>query len=123
MTTFKTNFGLYEWLVMPFGLMNAPSTFMRLMNYVPSSLIGRYMVVYFDDILVLKLLKDKSLYANLEKFTLCTKEGIQVDQEKVKVNQSWPTPTCVSDVQSFHGLASFYRCFLNDYNTIISPFE
>ncbi|XP_057994977.1 uncharacterized protein LOC110659821 [Hevea brasiliensis] len=146
-TAFKIKHGLYEWLVMPFGLSNAPSTFMRLMNHVLRPFIGQFVVVYFDDILVyskniddhlhhLKLLfdvlrKEKS-YANVRKCSFClerivflgfvvSSKGVEVDDEKVKAIRDWPTPKNASEVRSFHGLASFYRRFVPNLSTLAAP--
>ncbi|KAK1617422.1 hypothetical protein QYE76_022939 [Lolium multiflorum] len=146
-TAFKTKFGLYEWLVMPFGLTNAPSTFMRLMNEVLRAFIGRFVVVYFDDILiysksleehldhlraVFNALRDARLYGNLEKCTFCTNrvaflgyvvtaQGIEVDPAKIEAIESWPQPKTVTQVRSFLGLAGFYRRFVKDFGSIAAP--
>jgi len=147
-TTFKTKQGLYEWMVMPFGLSNAPSTFMRLMNHVLRKYIGLFVVVYFDDILVysktfddhmkhirvvFETLRDSKLYGKLTKCYFCKESvvflgyiissmvGVKVDEEKIKAIQDWPKPASIADVRSFHGLASFYKRFVKDFSSIVAP--
>ena len=132
---------------MPVGLTNAPSTFMRLMNEVLRAFIGRFVVVYFDDILiysksleehldhlraVFNALRDARLYGNLEKCTFCTNrvaflgyvvtaQGIEVDPAKIEAIESWPQPRTVTQVRSFLGLAGFYRRFVKDFGSIAAP--
>ena len=117
----------------PFGLIDAPSTFRRLMNHALHVFIGRFVMVYFDDILVcsknldehidhlrcvLAVLRKEKIYANLKKCSFCmdkvvflgyvvSAKGIEVDEEKVKVIKEWPTPKSITEVKSFYGLASF----------------
>ncbi|XP_020692921.1 uncharacterized protein LOC110107104 [Dendrobium catenatum] len=146
-TAFKTRDGLFEWRVMPFGLCNAPATFMRLMNEILRPALGRYCVVYFDDILVfsrsledhrdhlthiLGILREHKLYLNITKCEFATStvhflgfiissQGVHMDPQKIRAITDWPTPRSVTEVRSFVGLANFYRRFIRGFSIIIAP--
>ncbi|XP_058202674.1 uncharacterized protein LOC131317120 [Rhododendron vialii] len=143
---FKTREGLYEWLVMPFGLSNAPSTFMRMMNQALHPFIDKFVMVYFDDIIysaspelhlqhlrdVLTVLRREKLFGAVKKCVFLTdlvlflgyvvsKDGISVDESKIEAIRSWPQPKTLFDVRSFHGLAAFYRRYILHFSTIMAP--
>jgi hypothetical protein len=117
------------------------------MNQVLKPFTGSFVVVYFDDILiysrsesdhlehlrkVLLVLQQNKLYVNLTKCKFMTSsllflgfivsaDGIKVDEEKIRAIREWPTPKNVSEVRSFHGLATFYRRFVRDFSRIVAP--
>jgi hypothetical protein len=143
-TTFKMNKGLYKWLVMPFGLTNASSTFMRLMNEVLREFIGKFVIVYLDDILifsktksehlkhlaiVMRKLQQEKLLINMKRSSFMKTELIylgfvilvnelKMDPSKVEVIKNSPSPRNVFEVRSFHGLASFYQKFIRNFSGI-----
>jgi hypothetical protein len=143
-TAFSTQYGLFEYLVMSFGLTNAPTHFIYLMNSVFMLELDKFMVVFIDDILVyshnkeehaehlrivLTQLRDKQLYAKFNKCEFWLKkipflghvlsdEGISVDPTKVQEVLDWKAPTTVFEVRSFLGLAGYYRRFIPDLSKI-----
>lgn len=146
-TAFRTHQGLYEWLVMPFGLSNAPASFQSLMNQVFQSLLRKSVLVFFDDILVyspnwsmhlthleevLQLMRHHQLYAKLSKccfgFTkvdylghTISQEGVHMDKDKVKAVLDWPLPTNLKQLRGFLGLSGYYRRFIRNYASIAAP--
>ena len=146
-TAFRTRYGHYEFMVMSFGLTNAPATFMDLMNRVFKDFLDKFVIVFIDDILVyssteeehehhlrlvLQRLREHRLYA---KFSKCEfwlpqvaflghvvgKDGILVDPSKIEAVKNWPRPASVSEVRSFLGLAGYYRRFVEGFSKIAVP--
>jgi hypothetical protein len=146
-TAFVTRYGQHEFTVMPFGLINAPVYFMNLMNKVFMEELDKFVVVFIDDILVysrsaedhghhlrivLGKLRDHQLYAKFSKCEfwlqkvsflghILTTEGVAVDPEKVTVVANWKKPASVTEIQSFLGLASYYRRFIKGFYKIAKP--
>ncbi|SPC65292.1 related to pol protein [Ustilago sp. UG-2017b] len=146
-TAFGTQLGLYEYLVMPFGLANAPAHFQSFINGVFRDIIGVYVVVYLDDFLifsdteeshvkhvteVLTRLRSNRLFAKLSKCEFHTKTveflgyiikptGIEMDPEKVRTVKEWPMPESIHDIQRFLGFANFYRRFIAHFARIAKP--
>ena len=147
LTAFLTRFGLFESLVMPFGLTGAPATFQRFINDSLREYLDQFCSAYLDDILiysrtkeehvihvrkVLERLRSAGLFAKLSKcefFVTETKflglivgrDGFKMDPEKVKTILEWKTPRSVTDVLRFNGFYNFYRRFIRDYSKIVTP--
>ena len=145
-TAFRTRYGHYEFLVIPFGLTNAPTAFMDLMNRVFRPYLDQFLVVFIDDILVyskdaqehehhlrivLQTLRENQLFAKLSKCEFWLKEvsflghivsaeGIRVDLVKIEAIVNWKPPRNVTKVRSFLGLAGYYRRFVQGFSVIAS---
>ena len=146
-TAFKTKYGLYEYTVIPFGLTNAPSVFLRYVNEVLKQYIDRGVVAYIDDILiyskteeelvdltkkVLRKLLDNSLCVNAKKCVFHAREvkfvgytigqnGVKMSENKVKHILEWEAPRSFHEVQQFLGFANFHRRFIREYSSICRP--
>ncbi|PNX87148.1 retrotransposon-related protein, partial [Trifolium pratense] len=146
-TAFRTRYGHYEYLVMPFGVTNAPAIFMDYMNRIFHPFLDKFVVVFIDDILiysksreehdehlrlVLQVLREKQLYANLGKCEfwleevkflghVISKEGIAVDPSKVEAVVAWERPNTATEIRSFVGLAGYYRRFIEGFAKIVAP--
>jgi RNase H-like domain found in reverse transcriptase/Integrase zinc binding domain/Reverse transcriptase (RNA-dependent DNA polymerase)/Chromo (CHRromatin Organisation MOdifier) domain len=139
-TAFTSRWGLYEYLVMPFGLCNAPASFMRLMNEIFREFLDKTVIVYLDDVLiysktrkdhkrdlceVLEILRKHKLYAKLSKCEffkdrlkflghIISASGIQNDPDKVRIILECPKPTNITELRAFLGLVNFHRRFIKD---------
>ena len=145
-TAFRTRYGCYEFLVMPFGSTNASAAFMDLMNRVFLPYLDHFVVVFIDDILVysidaqehehhlrivLQTLRENQLFAKLSKCDFWLKEvsflghivsveGIRVDPVKIEAIVNWKPPRNVTEVRSFLSLAGYYRRFVQGFSVIAS---
>ena len=146
-TAFRTSEGLFEGTVMSFGLTNAPATFQRLMNEVFREHLGKFVLIYLDDImihsngtgehlkhleLILQKLREHGLYA---KFSKCffglkeipwlghiiSKDGVRPDPAKTKIIAEWLRPTTVKEVQSFLDFANWFRQYMQGYSQRTFP--
>ena len=146
-TAFRTQNGHYEFLVMFFGMTNAPATFMTLMNDVLHPFLDKFVIVYLDDILiyskndeehahhlelVFEALCTNKLFANPKKCKfyrdevnflghVVSADGIRLDPKKVQAVRDWPTPRTVSEVRQFMGLVNYFHSFLKDLAKIATP--
>lgn len=146
-TTFRTHEGHYEFLVMPFGLTNVPSTFQAIMNSTLSKYLRKFVVVFFDDILIYSMEEDEHLshlatvlgcllknefYVKLSKCQFCKRNieylghiiedgKIQADAKKIEAMVQWPIPKTLKQLRGFMGLTGYYRRFIKGYADIATP--
>ncbi|KAI1003906.1 hypothetical protein K3495_g4304 [Podosphaera aphanis] len=132
-TAFIIRFGLYEFLVIPFGLCNAPASFQHYINHVLGDLLDKTYTAYLDDVLIYSATKNKhrdhidinkcDFEATRTKYLglIITSEGIEMDPKKVNAITSWEPPKSIKDLQGFLGFANFSRRFVQNFSMITQP--
>nr|GEY01672.1 putative reverse transcriptase domain-containing protein [Tanacetum cinerariifolium] len=123
-TAFKTRYGHYEFQVVPFGLTNASTVFMDLMNQVCKPYLDKFVIMFIDDILIYTKIKEehkehlKLIMELLKKEEL---EGVYVDPTKIKSIKDWASPKTTTEIHQFLGLAGYYRRFIEEFSKISRP--
>ncbi|GJX62675.1 putative reverse transcriptase domain-containing protein [Tanacetum coccineum] len=120
-TAFKTRYGHYEFQVMPFGLMNAPTVFMDLMNRVCKPYLDKFVIIFIDDILIYSRNKkeyEEHLKAILELLKKEEFQGIHVDPAKIKSIKDWASSKTPTEIRQFLGLDGYYRRFIKGFSKI-----
>ncbi|KAL8121526.1 hypothetical protein AgCh_018308 [Apium graveolens] len=123
-TTFRTRYGHYEFLVMSFGLTNAPAAFMDLMNRIFKEYLDKFVIIFIDDILIyLKTDSKCEFWLQEVQFLghIVSNEGIKVDPAKIEAITNWERPKTPTEVRSFLGLAGYYRRFVQNFSRIATP--
>eukprot|EP01018_Ginkgo_biloba_P003631 Gb_16329 [translate_table: standard] len=110
---FKSKQGLFEWLVMPFGLTSAPATFMRLMNETIRDFIDSFVVVYVDDILVYNKIWEEHVHQ--------LDDQLKIDPSKIQTIMNWPRPSNLTEVRSFVGACEYLPKFIPHFFNIAAP--
>ncbi|KAA3484241.1 Retrotransposon protein [Gossypium australe] len=124
-TTFRMRYGHYMFLVMSFGLTNAPTTFMDLMNRVFPEYLDHYVVVFIDDILKQLFVKFSRCEFWLKEVAflghIVSAEGVHVDPKNIKAIVEWRLPKSVTEVRSLLGFAAYYCRFVERFTAIAAP--
>ncbi|KAK8954583.1 hypothetical protein KSP39_PZI002221 [Platanthera zijinensis] len=117
-TAFRSRHGHFEFLVMSFGLTNAPSAFMDMMNQVFKDFLDKFVVVFIDDVLVYsRSAEEHEQHLRL----VLSEEGISVDPEKIAAVMDWSRPSSPKEIRSFLGLAGYYRRFVEGFSSLAAP--
>ncbi|KAK8935924.1 hypothetical protein KSP39_PZI014098 [Platanthera zijinensis] len=123
-TAFRSRNGHFEFLVMSFGLTNAPLAFMDMMNRVFKDFLDKFVVVFIDDLLIYsRSAEDHEQHLRLVLFLghVVNKDGISIDPEKIAAVMDWSRPGTPKEIRSFLGLAGYYRRFVEDFSTLAAP--